>query len=269
MRYAAQVEYEGSVFHGWQRQTHASSVQSELEAALSRVADHSISVVCAGRTDAGVHGVGQTVHFDSDADRPLRAWTLGANSFLPRQVAVRSVHPVSDDFHARYSALDRSYRYIVLNTDTRSALLDKRALWVHQTLNIEAMRMGAQHLHGEHDFSAFRASGCQAKSPWREIKQLAIHCKYPLVYLDITANAFLHNMVRIIVGSLLQVAKGDLSSTWIREVLESRVRSGVTAPAHGLYFIGPSYPETFGLPRIDELSLNSALGESLVQLKPA
>ncbi len=228
-------------------------MQSTVENALGRVADESLSVVCAGRTDTGVHGVGQIVHFDSVADRSIKAWVMGGNTFLPRDVAIKMVKPVSDSFHARYSALSRSYRYIILNADTRSALLDKRAAWIHQLLDIEAMQSGADSLIGEHDFSAFRAAGCQAKSPVRTIEQLKIQRHRGLVHIDITANAFLHNMVRIIAGSLIKIGKGEARPGWIRDVLErgDRTVGGMTAPAHGLYFIGPRYPERFKLPLIN------------------
>ena len=255
MRYAARIEYDGAAFHGWQRQTHESSVQETLETALSRVADEKIAVVCAGRTDTGVHGVGQVVHFDSSADRSIKAWLMGGNTFLPRTVAVKMVLAVSEAFHARYSAVARTYRYIILNSDSRSALFDKRAAWIHQALDLEAMNCAAGYLLGEHDFSAFRAAGCQAKSPVREISALTIKSERHAVYVDITANAFLHNMVRIIVGSLIKVGKGEQHPDWVGAVLESRDRTigGMTAPPQGLYFVGPRYPAEFGIPEVTDL----------------
>ena len=255
MRYVARIEYNGSAFHGWQRQTHESSVQSAVERALSRVADESITVVCAGRTDTGVHSVGQIVHFDTAANRSVKAWVMGGNTFLCRDAAIRMVKPISDSFHARYSAYSRSYRYGILNTDTRSAVLGKRTRWIYQPLDIEAIRSGANFLIGEHDFSAFRAAGCQAKNPVRNISQIEVHRNRGFVYIDITANAFLHNMVRIIAGALIKIGKGEARPEWIGNILESRDRTigGMTAPAHGLYFIGPSYPEQFELPVIDYL----------------
>ncbi len=253
MRYAARIEYNGSAFHGWQRQTHDRSVQATLEAALSRVADEPVAVVCAGRTDTGVHGLGQIVHFDSNANRSIKAWVMGSNTTLPHDVAVTMVSPVSDDFHARYSALSRRYRYIILNAKARSALWDKRATWIYQTLDISAMSKAASYLLGKHDFSAFRAAGCQAKSPVRELMQLAISSQGTSIYIDIMANAFLHNMVRIIVGTLLKVGRGEVPPDWVWQVLESRdrTRGGMTAPAHGLYFMGPTYPEVFNVPVMD------------------
>lgn len=255
MRYAARIEYNGSAFHGWQRQTDQASVQSEVEAALSKVADESVSVVCAGRTDTGVHAVGQVIHFDSTADRSIKAWLMGGNSFLSRDVVITMAKPIDDSFHARYSAHSRTYRYIILNATTRSALHDKRVACIFQRLDMDAMRHAARYLIGRHDFSAFRAAGCQAKNPHRKIFRLDVHRIRGFVYIDIVANAFLHNMVRIIVGALTRVGCGDAQPDWVRDLLESgdRTTGGKTAPAQGLYFIGPAYDEMYNLPVIDRL----------------
>lgn len=253
MRYAARIEYDGTAFHGWQRQSTDVSVQAVVEQALTRVADSEIRVVCAGRTDTGVHSVGQIIHFDSVADRSIKAWVMGANTFLPRSVAVKMVMPVYDDFHARYSALSRTYRYVIANSPTRSPIRDKVAAWVPQSLAVDAMQQAAQHLVGEHDFSAFRAAGCQAKSPVRTIATLDVSVKRGFVYIDVTANAFLHNMVRIIAGTLIKIGKREESPNWTEALLASRDRTlgGVTAPAHGLYFVGPRYAEAFAIPEVE------------------
>ncbi|MEM7206751.1 MAG: tRNA pseudouridine(38-40) synthase TruA [Pseudomonadota bacterium] len=249
MRIALTVEYDGTHYCGWQIQRRDPSVQAVLQGALSRVADESISVVCAGRTDTGVHAVGQVVHFDTNVNRPEKAWTMGTNSFLPPDVSVKGVTLVPDTFSARYSAISRSYRYVIQNGPNRSAMLAKRAAWIHQPLNLKAMHRGAEYLIGEHDFSAFRAAGCQAKSPIRDITRLTICRKRECVYLDIDANAFLHNMIRIMVGSLIKVGKGEESPDWIKALLDGRDRtqSGMTAPAHGLVFVGPRYAPEYNI----------------------
>lgn len=250
MRISLSIEYDGSAFSGWQIQPHAPSIQACVEQALSIVADHPVQVVCAGRTDAGVHALGQIVHFDTDSKRSARSWVLGTNSNLPASVSVNWAQETEDDFHARFSALSRRYRYVILNRRFRSALHAARATWVHQPLDADLMHEAAQHLVGEHDFSSYRALACQAKSPVRTVERIEIRRQGELITLDISANAFLHHMVRNIAGVLLSVGKGERDRRWPQEVLEHRDRAlgGVTAPPDGLYFLGPRYPERFGLP---------------------
>ncbi|HFD79903.1 MAG TPA: tRNA pseudouridine(38-40) synthase TruA [Gammaproteobacteria bacterium] len=249
MRIACGVEYDGSEFSGWQRQRHARSVQAEVEAALARVADHPLEVACAGRTDAGVHATWQVIHFDSAAGRSERSWVLGANANLPRDVRLLWAKPVEEDFHARFSARARSYRYVILNSEVPSALLRQRVTWTHRPLDEGRMREGARHLLGEHDFSSFRATACQAHSPVREVSRLDLQRSGACLYLDIEANAFLHHMVRNIAGVLMAVGCGDRDPGWVRELLEQRdrARGGVTAPARGLYLTGVRYPRRYAI----------------------
>ena len=250
-RIAVGIEYDGAAFHGWQRQTHARSVQETLEAALGRVADSEVALTCAGRTDAGVHARAQVAHFDTQAVRAPRAWLLGANSELPAPVNLRWVLPVPDHFHARFGALRRSYRYVLLNQPTRSSLAAGRALVVYRPLDAAAMQAAADDLVGEHDFSAFRAAECQARSPVRQIESLTVSRRDAWLTVEVTANAFLHHMVRNIVGTLLAVGLGDAPASRAREQLESRQRrSGeATVAAHGLYLWQVDYPPEFGVPR--------------------
>jgi tRNA pseudouridine38-40 synthase len=250
MRIAMGVEYDGSAFHGWQAQGDVPTVQETLEAAIARVADHPLRVQCAGRTDAGVHAIAQVVHFDTDAERQERSWVLGCNVNLPEQVNVLWARPVSPDFSARYSALSRSYRYEILNRPVRSALASRRAVWFHPPLDAERMHRAGQALVGEHDFSSYRAQGCQAKSPVRQVRSLCVSRHQERVLLEITANAFLHHMVRNIAGVLMAIGRGDRPESWAGEVLALRNRAlgGITAPPEGLYLAGVEYPPAFGLP---------------------
>lgn len=251
MRIALGIEYDGGAFHGWQVQRHTTqTVQAAVEAALSRVAAHPVRVVCAGRTDTGVHAVGQVVHFDTTATRAPRNWVLGANVNLPDSVAVTWARPVEDDFHARFSAESRSYRYLILNRPTRSSLLAGRATWVHRPLDDERMHAAGQALVGTHDFSSYRALGCQAKSPVRTLHRLSVRRAGELIELEVHANAFLHHMIRNIVGVLLAIGQGERPETWAGEVLalRDRTRGGVTAPADGLYFERVWYPTGFDIP---------------------
>ncbi len=249
MRFACAVEYDGAGFSGWQRQDHARSVQEAVEKALSFVADHAVQVTCAGRTDAGVHATWQIIHFDTRAERSLRSWQLGANANLPADTRLLRVQPVADDFHARFSAQARRYRYVILNREVPSALLRQRVTWEHRPLDVECMAAGAQHLLGEHDFSSFRALACQARSPVRTVQRLEVTRSGDLLYLDVQANAFLHHMVRNIAGVLITVGRGERPADWIAEVLahRDRTRGGVTAPASGLYLVGVSYPDRFSI----------------------
>jgi tRNA pseudouridine38-40 synthase len=249
-RIAVGVEYDGSAYAGWQTQPAAPSVQQVAEAALARIAAAPVALVCAGRTDAGVHALGQVAHFDTEAVRAMRSWVLGANSELPPDVSLHFAQPVPGHFHARYSAEARTYRYLILNRSARSALQAQRATWVHRPLDAARMQAAAGALVGEHDFSAFRAAECQAKSPVRRLERLAVMRRGDWVLIEATANAFLHHMVRNIAGLLIAVGKGDASPDWAAEVLAGcdRTRAGATAPAAGLYLVAVRYPEVFGLP---------------------
>ncbi len=249
MRIALGVEYDGTAFSGWQTQPDARSVQQTLEAALSRVADHPVRVHCAGRTDAGVHALEQVVHFDSEARRSERAWVLGSNVNLPGDCAVAWARPVPPEFHARYSATARHYRYRILTRATRSALERDRALWVHRPLDLVRMQEAAAGLTGEHDFTSFRALACQAKSPVRRVHYLDLTPADGGIDLRVGANGFLHHMVRNIVGVLLAIGRGEAPVTWTAELLalRDRTRGGVTAPPQGLYFVRAEYPAEFGL----------------------
>ena len=249
-RWAAGIEYLGGRYGGWQAQQDRASIQAELEAALSSVADHPVRTQAAGRTDAGVHAYGQVVHFDSSAARSPYAWVLGGNSRLPPDISLRWVQQAPADFSARHSATMRSYRYVIHNHRARSALLMERASWITGELDAAAMHRAAQALLGERDFSAYRAAECQSSTPMRNVQSIGIRRSGEFVVMDIRANAFLHHMVRNIMGVLLEIGQGRRAESWAGEVLEGRQRSrgGVTAPGQGLYFVGPEYPERFGLP---------------------
>lgn len=249
-RIALAVEYDGSEYHGWQRQPEVDTVEARLEAALSRVANAPIELVCAGRTDRGVHASYQVVHFDSLADRAEHAWLLGGTFFLPPDITLLWAKTVPEDFHARFSATARSYRYVLLNRKTRSALHRGRATWFRGELDAEAMHQAGQYLLGKHDFSSFRAQGCQSFSPVRTIEAISVRRCGDYLYLDITANAFLQHMVRNIVGTLLPIGAGERPPESIADVLAKRARgaAGITAPADGLYMVNVRYPEDFDLP---------------------
>lgn len=250
MRIALGLEYDGTDFLGWQRQRHGPSVQSTLERALSYVADAPIEVVCAGRTDAGVHARCQVVHFDTNAERSPRAWALGVSSRLPDSVCVLWAQPVSEDFHARFSARARRYRYMILNRSMRPALDVRYVAWERLPLDATAMHQAAQILLGEHDFNAFRTVACQAKSPVRTVHEITIRREHEHVIVEIQANAFLHHMVRNIVGSLLLIGRGEQPKEWLAQLLAGRDRAlaGATAVAAGLAFLNPLYPTDSGLP---------------------
>lgn len=249
-RIAMGVEYDGSGYNGWQRQKSGRGVQEFIDEALGRVADHTIETVCAGRTDTGVHATAQVVHFDTEAERSRRGWLLGANSNLPEDVNVSWVEFVGDDFHARYSARARTYRYLVLNRLVRSALFRRRAWWVHQALDEDAMRIAGRQLLGEHDFSAFRAAGCQARTARRAVTALDVERRGDWLAITITANAFLQHMVRNIAGLLVEIGSGERPTDWAGEVLagRDRCRGGIAAPAHGLTLVAVDYPARFALP---------------------
>ena len=245
MRIAIGIEYDGTAYNGWQRQRSGIGVQERVERALSDVANESVDVTCAGRTDAGVHASAQVAHFDTLAERTTRGWLLGANSVLPDDINLTWVQRVSDDFHARFSATSRSYRYVILNRLARSALNRNRAWWLNQTLNDRAMHAAAQALLGEHDFSAFRAAGCQASSPVRTITTISVRRDGDWLTVDVTANGFLQHMVRNITGTLVAIGEGEKVVEWAGEVLESRDRKqgGMAAPAHGLTLVRVTYPD--------------------------
>lgn len=249
-RWAAGVEYLGTHYAGWQWQGHAPSVQQEVERVLSNVAAHPVKVTAAGRTDAGVHALNQVIHFDSEASRAPHAWLFGGNSQLPRDISLRWVQPADPEFHARYSATARSYRYVLWSNRARSALLEGRVAWLVEPLDAERMHRGAQALVGEHDFSAFRDADCQSPTAMRNLHAIAVRRVGDFTVLDVKANAFLHHMVRNIAGVLMAVGQGKQPEGWVRAVLESRRRAegGITAPPGGLCFIGPEYPGRFGLP---------------------
>ncbi|HET7922194.1 MAG TPA: tRNA pseudouridine(38-40) synthase TruA [Gammaproteobacteria bacterium] len=250
-RFALGLEYDGSAFMGWQRQSHSGrTVQACIEDALTRVADHPVEVACAGRTDAGVHASGQVVHFDTHAVREPRGWLLGLNSNLPDDVAVNWIRPVAEDFHARFKAEARQYRYTILSRATRPALERRRVTWTHRELDHERMRRAGQHLLGEHDFSAYRAIECQARSPVRTLHVLEVRRAGELIHLDLVANGFLHHMVRNIAGVLMSIGAGKADEDWARRVLAGRDRTlgGTTAPPHGLCFVAVRYPLHFDIP---------------------
>ena len=251
VRIALGVEYDGRSYSGWQSQLSGQSVQDNLQAALSAVAQASISVIAAGRTDAGVHACEQVVHFDTNTTRPLAAWVRGTNALLPKSIAVLWSYPVPDEFHARFSAHARSYQYLLINRAVRSAVQYGKAGWFHAPLDIEKMREAAQYLLGEHDFSAFRAAECQAKTPIKNLLQLDIHKQGDTLQFDLQANAFLHHMVRNIIGCLVYVGKGKYPPHWLCEVLQSRQRAlaAPTFSADGLYLRKISYDAKWQLPQ--------------------
>lgn len=250
-RIALGIEYDGSAFHGWQWQPGRRTIQQTLEEAIGRVADEPVSLVTAGRTDAGVHALEQVAHFDSRARRSVRSWVLGANTHLPPEIRVLWARPLPAGFHARYSAIARCYRYRILNRPVHSALQRRRVTWVYRPLDADAMQRAAVHLVGEHDFSSFRAQDCQSRTPWRQVHFLDVVRQEDEILIDVAANAFLHHMVRNLVGVLLEIGLGRQPPEWAAEVLRARRReaAAVTAPADGLYLRAVCYPLEFGLER--------------------
>lgn len=249
MRIAFGIEYDGSQYHGWQRQRGLHTVQGCVEAAIEKVADHDISVICAGRTDTGVHATNQVIHFDSQAPRTTRSWLYGVNSNLPKDICLRWVKEVDNDFNARFSAKARRYQYVIYNHAIRPAICRSNMTWHYRQLNDKAMHKAAQYLLGEQDFTSFRAVECQSKSPMRYIKEISVTRHNDMVVIDITANAFLHHMVRNIAGVLMTVGASKQKPDWVKDVLLARDRKlgAETAPPYGLYLVDVIYPEIYQL----------------------
>ena len=246
-KYALLIEYDGKDFKGWQKQLNppVRSIEEAVETAVSFIANEEIKLICAGRTDAGVHAYSQVVHFETAAIRPKRAWMLGINSNLPPDCAAKDIVKVTPEFHARFSAISRTYRYRIWNHPFRSPLLRHHALWNYHPLNVEAMETAAQALIGEQDFSAFRSSECQANTPFRNMHYITFKKEGDMIEIELKANAFLHNMVRNIVGTLLEVGLGKEPISYVKTVLDSkdRTKGGITAPPQGLYLYNVEYPE--------------------------
>lgn len=255
MRIAIGVAYRGTGLEGWQSQPSRNTVQDRLERALSEIANERVSVTGAGRTDSGVHASGQVAHFDTSVVRPESAWVRGANSLLPDTIAVQWAVSVADDFHARYSALARSYRYVLYNDSVRPAVLADLVGWFHLPLDLDRMRRAARCLVGEHDFSSFRSAECQAKSPVRTVERLEVRANGPYFLFDFTANAFLHHMIRNIVGCLVHVGKGKHAPEWLAELLAARDRrlAAPTLAAAGLYLSGVRYETRWDLPAFSRM----------------
>ena len=257
MRIALNIQYNGASFHGWQRQPDCCSVQETVENAVSKVADESISVVCAGRTDALVHALGQVVHFDTDVQRELIAWEFGVNSYLPKDISVNWARIVPNDFHARFSAVKRHYRYIIYNARTRSGVWNDLVTWISRDLDTDKMLSAAKYLLGEHDFSSFRSAQCQSKTPIRCIDSIELKRCGAFIVLDVIANGFLHHMIRNIMGTLLPIGSNEQPIGWMQFVLDAcdRTKAGVTAPPNGLYFMGVYYPQVFDFPLLAPISV--------------
>ncbi len=251
MRVALGVEYDGSRYCGWQSQSDVLNVQDALQAALSGISGEGVGIIAAGRTDTGVHALEQVIHFDTNIDRPLSARVRGTNALLPKDIAVLWAHHVSDEFHARFSAQARSYQYVLINHPSRSAVHHAKVGWFHAPLDVAAMRDAAQYLLGEHDFSAFRSSQCQAKTPMKNLAVLDIQQQGDTLIFNLTANAFLHHMVRNILGCLLYVGKGKYPPQWMNEVMEGRDRkfAAPTFMPDGLYLRHITYDAKWGLPQ--------------------
>ncbi len=249
MRIAMGIEYNGCHYYGWQRLTDLVSVQQSVEEAVSCVANHVVTVQCAGRTDTGVHAQAQVIHFDTESVRNERSWLLGTNANLPKDISIIWVREMPEDFHARFSAIARAYRYVIVNTQSRPAILQQQCSWIHNPLDHERMHEAAQGLKGCHDFNAYRASGCQAKTSIRTIENICVSRSQQYIFMDIKADAFLHHMVRNIMGVLIPIGSGERDVSWSQQVLDSRDRrkAGITAPANGLYMVAVDYPEKFKL----------------------
>jgi tRNA pseudouridine38-40 synthase len=249
MRIALGVEYDGSQYHGWQMQPGLHTVQQVLQQALSKVADSEIAIACAGRTDTGVHATNQIIHFDSDKERSIHSWVHGTNSFLPKDIRVKWGKEMADDFHARSSALSRRYKYVICNTPIRPALMHSSVTWQYRYLDHKAMQEATPCLLGENDYTSFRSVECQSRTPMRNVHQLRVTRTGDLIIIDITANAFLHHMVRNIAGALIAVGCGKKPVFWVNEVLQAKDRrlGSETAPPYGLYLVAVSYPKEYAI----------------------
>lgn len=250
MKIALGIEYDGSQFYGWQQQINLRTVQGEIEKALSKIATIDIKVTCAGRTDTGVHGMNQVVHFISPVDRPIKSWIYGANSHLPKDVVIKWAQEVPEHFDARFSALSRKYRYIIFNHAIRPSHLRSAVTWHYNKLNVGIMHEESQLLLGENDYTSFRSSQCQANSPIRKIKKISVSQQGQLIVLDVEANAFLHHMVRNIAGVLMTVGSGRENRGWVTELLlqKDRTKGAETSPPYGLYLYDIEYPSEFKIP---------------------
>jgi len=257
MRIALGIEYDGSEFCGWQIQSQSPSIQACVEKALGNIANHPVRVHCAGRTDTAVHALNQVIHFDTETFRECRAWVNGCNANLPKAISVLWAKQVPELFHARFSAHKRTYRYVIFNRHIRPTFLAKRVVWDYRRLDVQKMRDAAQYLIGENDYNAYRAAGCQAKSPIRTIYRIDIKRNNDIILLDVKANAFLHHMVRNIAGVLMSIGAGEQPVHWSQQVLESKDRSqgGITAAPHGLYLVDIEYPKEFNLPTATPTSM--------------
>lgn len=251
MRIAVGIEYNGTHYHGWQNQLDGNSVQEQVERALSKVADHPVTVLCAGRTDKAVHATGQVVHFDTESIRKEHSWILGANSHLAPDIRLLWVRPVQDTFHARFSAQYREYRYIIHNTKYPSALMAHQVTWIPYVLHVEPMQEACAFFLGKQDFTSIRGAHCQAKHPIRTIQEITIRREGELIVLAIRADGFLHHMVRNIMGILLEIGCLRENPTWVQEVLaaQKRTAAGMTAPPTGLYLVRVGYPEEYNIPQ--------------------
>lgn len=263
MKFALGVEYDGHSFCGWQSQADGRTVQDTLQSALSQIAGEKISAIAAGRTDTGVHAIEQVIHFETQVVRPLTAWVRGVNALLPDSIAARWAHPVPDEFHARFSAQERSYRYLLINRATRPAIHADKVGWYHAPLDLRAMQVASEFLLGEHDFSALRAAQCQAKTPIKHLRKLSISRQADMLIFDVSADAFLHHMVRNMVGCLVYVGNGKYPPSWLEKVLASRERS-LAAPTFspdGLYLRRIEYEAKWGLPQVDQATQEALLQE--------
>lgn len=250
MRIALGIEYDGFGYYGWQFQKGLPTIQGTLEEALSKVANEPIELFCAGRTDANVHATGQVIHFDTRAKRHIDAWVFGTNAHLPSSIVVKFARAVDYHFHARFKATARRYRYLIYNHPIRPALLTNRATWYYYPLDINRMRLAGAYLLGEQDFSSFRSSQCNSNSPMRNVTDFSVSRSDDFVIIDIQANAFLHHMVRNIVGTLVKIGAGQKEPGWMQEVLQAKSRkvAAETAPADGLYLTHVYYPEPYTFP---------------------
>lgn len=252
-RYALCVEYAGAAYRGWQTQKEKDvpSIQETVEKALSKIANQPVKVICAGRTDACVSGTYQIIHFDTSAERPDRAWVMGTNTQLPDDICIRWAKRVDDSFHARFSAMERRYRYLIYTSQVKPALLSTGVTWTHKELDLSRMQEAANYLIGKHDFTSYRAIACQANSPVRHVKAMDLYSAGDLIVIDVRANAFLHHMIRNFAGVLMTIGAGEAEPLWAQQVLDARDRSqgGVTAPPYGLYFVDVKYPEKYDLPK--------------------